>query len=176
MEFHKNIDCLCDPYDYDKSVIYGIQYSVVTDLATEPVDLAFFKQHSRIDYNIDDNLCEQYIIAARKYLEQWTQLSFGVKTMRLRALFLPKNYRMMFGLVDTITTPDYTNVGDIFKEGGTNLDLEYTTIGVMDETIKIAICRYAAGLYAIRENFTEGKMSQDLAKEMLNEYRNVTLF
>lgn len=175
MDYYKNIDILGGRVDSFAAT--GIQYNVVDDLVDEPVTTAFFKQHARIDFNTDDNLIEAYIKAARIYLEQWSQLSFGVKTISLTALTLPKNFRLMFGRVDTITTTGFTNVGDILKEGGEDVDIEYTTVGIINDTIRIAICRYAAGLYINRETITETKYSGDQkineAKEMVRPYMNV---
>jgi len=179
MDYYRNIDKLgC--YGSAPLVASGIQYSVVTDLTTEPVTLDFFKSHAHIDFASDDTLCSVYIKAARQELERWSQLSFGVKTMGLTALSLPTNYKLMFGKVDEVTTENFTNKGDILKEGGNDIDIEYTTIGTINDAIRIAICRYAAGLYINRETVTETKYSaqslQDEAKTMLNPYRNITLF
>ena len=179
MDYYKNVDKLgC--YGYDKLVASGIQYSVIEDLATEPVTLEFFKQHARIDFDTDDTLAAVYLKAARQELEQWSQLSFGVKTMGLTALSLPTNYKLMFGKVDEVTTPNFTNKGDILKEGGTDIDIEFTTKDWIDDAIRIAICRYASGLYVFRENVVESKYNyQDLmdeAQKMLNSYRNIILF
>lgn len=178
MDYFKNVDKLC--HDGSRQLTAkGVQYSVITDLATEPVTLAFFKDHARIDFDNDDTLCNVYIKAARLELERWSQLSFGVKTMGLTALSLPKNYRLMFGKVDTVTTTGFTNKGDILKEGGTDIDIEFTTLDWIDDVVRVAICRYAAGLYINRETVTETKFSaqslQDEAKAMLNPYRNITL-
>src|SRR6478609_6960140 len=178
-DFYKNCDKICNGVN-GQLYASGIQYSVIADLATEPVDLAFFKQHARIDFDTDDNLCAVYLKAARQELERWSQLSFGIKTMGLTALSLPTNYRLMFGKVDEVTTEGYTNKGDILKEGGTDIDIEYTTLGVIDDAIRIAICRYACGLYVFRENVVESKYNyqglMDEAQRMLNPYRNITLF
>lgn len=178
MDFYKNIDYL-DCVNGSDTSAKGIQYSVITDLAVEPVTLDFFKDHARIDFDTDDTLASVYLKAARQELERWSQLSFGVKTMRLTALQLPKNYRLMFGKVDTVTTTGYTNVGDILKEGGKDLTIEYTTLDWIDDAIRIAICRYAAGLYINRETVTESKFAastlQDEAKTMIKPYMNITL-
>jgi len=178
MDYYRNVDRLgC--INENPLTARGVQYNVVTDLATEPVTLEFFKQSARIDFDTDDTLCEVYIKAARQELERWSQLSFGVKTMRLTALQLPKNYRLMFGKVDTVTTTGYTNIGDILKEGGKDITVEYTTLDWIDDAIRIAICRYAAGLYINRETITETKFAasalQDEAKTMLHSYRNITI-
>ena len=178
MDYYRNFDCL---YWYeDATTITGIQYRVVTDLATEPVDIDFFKAHARIDFDTDDNLVEAYIKAARIELEQYTQKSFGVKTIGFRAREIPDNYRLMFGPVDEVTDPlaTYTTFGDLISPGGENIEIEYTTLGIINETIRIAICRYAAGLYIWRENLIETKYRyealMDEAKIMLNSYKNET--
>ena len=86
----------------------------------------------------------------------------------------------MFGKVDAVTTINYTNKGDILKEGGTDIYIEFTTKDWIDDCIKIAICRYAAGLYINRETVTNTQFSaqslQDEAKTMLQPYRNLTIF
>jgi len=179
MDYYKNIDKLgC--YGSVPLVASGVQYSVITDLATEPVTLDFFKQHARIDFDTDDTLASTYLKAARQELERWSQLSFGVKKIGLTALSLPKNYRLMFGKVDEVITANFTNKGDILKEGGTDIDIEFTTKDWIDDAIRIAICRYAAGLYINRETVNNTQFSaqslQDEAKTMLNPYRNITLF
>lgn len=161
-----------------------IQYDIITDLTTEPVTLDFFKAHARIDFTTDDTLITSYLKAARQELEQWSQLSFGVKTVGLKAKDLPDNYKLMYGKVDTVTTENYSNFGDVLLEGGETVDIEYTTKGTINETIKIAICRYAAGLYAIREhvrtdnngNAVNGISLQNEAKDMIRPYANITLF
>ena len=177
-DFYKNCDKICNGVN-GQLTASGIQYSVIEDLEEEPVTLDFFKQHARIDFDTDDTLAAVYLKAARQELERWSQLSFGVKTMGLIALSLPINYRLMFGKVDAVTTPEFTNKGDILREGGTDIDIEYTTLDWIDDAIRIAICRYAAGLYVSRENVTDTKFSaqalQDEAQRMLNPYRNITL-
>jgi len=179
MDYYKNADYYLTTTT-DEPTLYGVQYSVISDLATEPVDLNFFKQHAHIDFETDDNLLSSYLKAARQELEQFTQLSFGVKTIGLTALYLPKNYRLMYGKVDEVTTADFTNVGDILKEGGKDIDIEYTTTGIINETIKIAICKYAAGLYMFRENIVESKYNYkdllDESRKMVRAFGNITLF
>lgn len=178
MDYYKNSDYL--ETTTDEPLLYGVQYRVKTDLATEPVTVDFFKQYARIDFDTDDSLIVSYLKSARQELEQFSQLSFGVKTIILKALYLPKNYKLMFGYVNTITTAGYTNLGDIFIEGGKDIDIEYTTLGVLNDTIKIAICRYAAGLYVFRENLIETKFNykteMDESRKMIRGLSNITLF
>lgn len=179
MDYYLNIDKLGCFGSGSTLTASGVQYQIIGDLEEEPVTLEFFKEHARIDFDTDDTLCAVYIKASRQHLEKWSQLSFGVKTIGLTALSLPNNYRLMFGKVDTVLTDGFTNKGDILKEGGSDVDIEFTTKDWIDDTIRIAICRYAAGLYINRENITDTKFSgqllQDEAKAMIQPYRNITL-
>ena len=177
-------------YDCDKAgdvterPLEGVQYRIVTDLATEPVSIEFFKQHARIDFDTDDNLLEEYIKAARQELERYSQLSFGEKTIKLMALRLPKNYRLMFGPVNAITSPtDLTLFGDIVKDAnGEDVEITYTTSwtgqGGLPLAIKVAICQHAAGLYINRENVLTGMNAGtlfDQALKTMDRYKNVYL-
>lgn len=177
-DYYKNCDKICDGNGKHLTAS-GVQYQVIADLESEPIDLEFFKQHARIDFDTDDTLCEIYIKAARQALERWSQLSFGVKTIGLTAISLPTNYKLMFGKVDEIDTTGFTNKGDILKEGGTDIDIEFTTKDWIDDCIRVAIARYAAGLYINRETVTETKYSSqaliDEAKAMLQPYRNLII-
>lgn len=177
MDYYKNVDHLA--CNENRLIASGVQYQTITDLTVEPVTVDFFKEHARIDFDTDDNLVAVYLKSARQFLEQWSQLSFGVKTIGLTALSLPKNYKLMHGKVDTILTAGFTNVGDILKEGGTDIDIEFTTKDWIDDVVKVAICRYAAGLYVFRENIVDTKYvaqaGMDEAKRMLESYRNITL-
>lgn len=175
MDYYRNVDILGCPSD--SLGVVGVQYRTVVDLVSEPVTLEFFKSSARIDFDSDDTLCEAYIKAARMELERWGQISFGVKTIGLTAIELPKNYRLMFGPVDQVTTAGYSNTGDILKEGGRDIDIEYTTFGVINDVIRVAICRYGAGLYVNRENVQDtqyaSQIRQDEAKEMLRPFINL---
>lgn len=162
------------------STISGTQYRVITDNAPEPVTLEFFKKHARIDFDTDDELCTQYIKAARIVLEQYCQMTFKPKTMSLTALEIPCNYKLMYGPVNNIVTTGYTNIGDILKQGGKDVEIQYTTLGQQSEDVKIAICRMATGLYIFRENILESKYKSSLlydeAKKMVDPYKNLIWF
>jgi hypothetical protein len=162
--------------------VKGIQYKIVTDLLVEPVSLEFFKQHARIDFEMDDNLATSYIKAARQELEKYSQLSFGDRNMKLLAKELPKEFRLMYGPVLEITAPvdTYTLLGDIITSVDiqTNVTIEYTVswgaVG-LPESIKIAIAQTAAGLYASRENvLTEIAFGtlMNQSKTTLNQFKN----
>jgi hypothetical protein len=171
-----------DPQANIPKPVDGIQYRIVTDLENEPVTIEEFKQHARIDFDTDDNLITDYLKSARQELEQYSQLSFGNKTIKLLALRLPTNYRLMYGPVASITSPTgLTLFGDIVKDGnGEDVTIEYTTSwtgqGGLPLPIKIAICQYAAGLYMNRENILSGVSAStmlDQAKRTLDKYKNI---
>lgn len=153
----------------------GIQYQVLQDLAAEPVTVQFFKQHVRVDYAMDDNLLTSYLKSARQELEQYSQLSFGAKTIRLLALHLPNNYRLMYGPVTEIVDDKYELFGDIVKDaGGKEISFDFKTAWpLLPEAIKIAICQYAAGMYANRENIVSVTGSyMDQALRTMDRYKN----
>lgn len=179
MDFYKNADHFCKPYSHGVS---GIQYHVLEDLVLEPVDVSFFRKHARIDYNMDEALIRTYVAAARQELEQWAQLSFGRKVIHFQALNIPNNYRLMYGPVDTVDGAKHT--GDILQHGGGPVDITFTTKEDTTDLVRVAICRYATGLYEQRENYTtdyEGNVITasrliDEAKMMLQPIRNVTVW
>lgn len=190
MNYALNEDKLCNSNGFGSlrspsSAVQGISYTVVQDLPQEPVTVAFFKQHTRIDWNTEDALVESYLKSARQYLEKFSQLSFGAKTIRFRALKVPAKWKLMYGPYSAISTPDsgFTLFGDILLEGGENVDIELTTAWPdLPENICVAICKYAAGLYAFRENImvsingvphTFDQLYDEAEKMLLND-RNFT--
>lgn len=170
-------------------MIYNIQYHLITDSVAEPISVDYLKKHARIDFNTDDELLQDYITAARQELEAYCQKSFDVKTWRLTANYLPNHYKLMHGPVDTITAGDYTLTGDTVSSDTLcdnhikDVDLTYTTKGIVSGVIKVAVAKYATGLYAIREhiltdengNTVNAENRVNEAKEMLKSFRNVTL-
>lgn len=184
MDFYTNEDLFLCREDYaPSSPVQGISYEVVTDLATEPITTAFFKLHARIDYNVDDELIESYIKSARQYLEQWSQLSFGTKTIRFTALKVPAKWKLMFGPYTAIAGTDYTLFGkDILVEGGTEVDITLTSGWTLPEAVKIAIAKRAAGEFCIRENYVISDkgviqtpdMLYDEAQKLLMPFANIS--
>lgn len=179
MDYYRNVDHF--PKRPHKAEPMGISYERVEDLILEPVDIEFFKKHARIDFETDDNLARAYVTAARQALEEWTQRSFGVETWRFRALWVPENWHLMYGPIDQAIDPDVEIFNDLLLKAGRKVDITYTTKGVVDDAIRIAICRYAAGLYAIRENIfiddrgrpVVGAEYLDEAKEMIRTHKQI---
>ena len=183
MDFYKNEDKLRCDGRYSEPRARGLHYEVVTDMVTEPVTLSDFKQHSRIDYATDDALCLQYIKAARQYMEEFTQKSFGPKTMRLTYLSLPANFQLMYG---PVVSADVTVNGDYVAEAKLEAgSIEYEAgYDPLPDLLKVAIMKYAAGLYQIRENVAisdNGSVQDpitmiDDAEKLAMKYSNVTWF
>lgn len=182
------------------TVVESISYTVTEDLATEPIDVPFLKKQSRIDFNTDDQLLTSYIKAARQYLEGWSQLSFGPKTIRFMALKLPNKWDLVNGPYVSIDTAGTTfrlfgqtlikgttagNYRGRFRDELYEVDLTLTTGWPNDElpeAIKIAIAKQAAWLYISRESLVtsdEGAIQHheildDEAQKFLQPYRNIT--
>jgi hypothetical protein len=168
-------------------MIYNIQYHLITDSVAEPISVDYLKKHARIDFNTDDELLQDYITAARQELEAYCQKSFDVKTWRLTANYLPNHYKLMHGPVDEITVGDYTLIGDTVSSDTLcdghlkDVDLTFTTKGIVSSIVNVAVARYATGLYEQRGDMLtdengkviDGKLNE--AKQMLNGIRNITL-
>jgi hypothetical protein len=169
---------ICGSQEKNSNMIRGLQYYTVTDLTSEPVTLTFFKNHLRVDFDTDDLLLTNYLKSARMDLEKYSQLSFGEKRMKVMALEMPKNFRLMHGPVQSIIDDKYTLFGDIVTDAnGNNIEFEFITgwVPELPEPIKIAICQYGAGLYINRENILSGISANtyiDQAKRTLDHYKN----
>lgn len=182
--FYKNSDKLSNNSNINRRV-KGVEYHFITDLATEPVTLEDFKKHSRIDWNLDDSLCEKYIKASRQHLEKVAQLSFGERTVQMTALEMVDNWKVMYGPVDTVKPPHNKFGKDIItNSGGRNVTIEYTTkwVGGLPIDIEVAIMRYAAYLYAVREsivltdkgNIIDLDGMKDDAEKTVKKWGNIT--
>lgn len=196
-DFYKNSDYYgCDTIasrgfcriGQSRPAVEGVEYMVLQDLTQEPVTLDDFKMHARVDFNTDDSLLTFYLKSARQYLEQWSQLSFGIKTIRFTAIRVPDKWRLMHGPYTAVNNPDVTisgAKGDILLNGGTEVDIELTSgwpNNLLPDAIKVAICKRAAGDYIVRENLIisdKGTLQSpeqyyDEAQKILLPYRNVT--
>lgn len=174
-------------------MIYNIQYHLMQDLASEPIDISYFKKHARIDFNTDDELLQDSIVAARQELEEWSGLSFGEKTWRLTADYVPNRYKLSHGPIASIIEDEYVLLGDTVSSNVlvdnhiANVDLTFTTKPLHETKFsyvaKIAVARYAAGLYAIREHIVtddkgnpiNGQNLVNEAQESLRKFKEVVL-
>lgn len=174
MDYYRNAD-YCEfglpRYDCNPSTS-GLQYSFTDESEyDEPVTIEDFKNHAYIDADTDDNLLELYLKAARIDVENYLQQSLGIRTITLLALRLPKNYRLPWGPVESIDTAGYTLFGDILKEGGTDVEIEYTTnASLVNDSIRQAIYKRGFDYY---ENRGSAGPMPDIVKMILNPYRRV---
>lgn len=172
MDYYRNIDHFCYPKRNTKPM--GLSYMRLKDLEEEPVSLEFFKAHARIDFEADDTLSQHYITAARQYLETWTQRSFGVEEWRLQAHWLPEDFHIMYGPIDEVLTGQEIFNDRLKSSINEDVTIDYRTNGIINDTIKVAIARYAAGLYAIRENiFINDKGNPIVADDYIDEAKKM---
>ena len=180
MDYYKNADyCEFGLPSYNcHPVTSGLQYSFIDeDNYVEPWNLQEFKDHGYIDADTDDNLISLYLKAARIDVENYLQKSLGIRTIQLLALRLPKNYRIPWGPVESIATAGFTLFGDILKEGGEDVTIEYTTnASLVTDSIKQAIYKQAFNYYENRDSnlmTNQGTSLESVTKAILNPYRSI---
>ena len=173
-------------YDYNEDMLVNIlptyQYKGASGLQVtftseedyvEPYDLEDFKDYSRIDFDTDDNLIELFLKSARQNIEQYLQKSLGIRTINLIALNLPKNYKLPFGPIESITTEGYNLFGDLLKEGGKEINITYVSnASLVNEAIKQAIYRQAYHYYENREANTKPDLLNEV-KLLVNPYKRI---
>lgn len=176
-----NFDQNCDQINwtglpvYERSATQGLQITYDPDLDAEPYDADEFKLFARIDFDTDDNLIDLFLKAARIDIERYLQKSLGVRTITLTAINLPKNFRLPWGPVESVSTTGFTAVGDILKEGGKDIEVEYVSnASLVNDTIKTAIYRQALNYYENRDRFSQLQgVIIDEVKLALYPFKNV---
>jgi uncharacterized phiE125 gp8 family phage protein len=89
-----------------------MEYRITTDLVIEPVTLAEAKAQIVADYTIDDTLITNKIKTARQWLENYTGLAFGEKTIRAYYDFLDTDFSLPIGpIIGDITSVTRTVSG-----------------------------------------------------------------
>src|SRR5690606_17853393 len=175
MDYYKNADKLCHEYPRHRR-LRGVSYKVISeDDFVEPVTAGEFKQYAYIDFATDDTLLPSILKASRQQAEKWLQKSLGIKTIRLMALECPDNFHVMYG---PVADGDARFFGDILKEGGFNLSIDFVTdASLVNDDIKQAIMAQAFYIYQNRDRFRADSSVvnvHDTFKEKLAPYRNVT--
>jgi hypothetical protein len=139
----------------------------------EPYNVEDFKDYARIDFDTDDNLIALFLKSARLNIEQYLQKSLGVRTIRLLALHLPKNYKLPYGPIQSITTAGYTLFGDLLKEDGKDIDITYVTnASLVNDAITQAIYRQAYHYYEYREESSKPNLLNEV-KLLVNPYKRI---
>ena len=163
---------------YQKSGTQGLQISFTSETSyVEPYSLSDFKDFARIDFDTDDNLLSLFLKASRIDIERYLQKSLGIRTITLSALRLPTNFYLPYGPVQSISTTGFTKVGDILKEGGTDIEVEYVSnASLVNDSIKTAIYMQSLNYYDNREKYSESGMQGvliDDVKKILQPFRKV---
>ena len=159
-------------YDYQGAT--GLQVTFTSEASyVEPYNVNDFKDYATIDFDTDDNLILLFLKSARQNIEQYMQKSLGVRTIRLIALHLPKNYKLPYGPIQSITTAGYNLFGDLLKEGGKDIDITYVTnASLVNDAIKQAIYRQAYHYYEFREEGSKANLLNEV-KLLVNPYRRI---
>ena len=177
MDYFNNSDLLCgDEFGLPRYDTYpatsGLHISFKSEASyVEPVTVVEFKDHAYIDADTDDSLLALYLKAARIDVENYLQKSLGVRTIEIKALRLPKNYRLPWSPVQSITTSGYTLFGDLLVEGGEEITIEYVTnSSLVNDSIKQAIYKRAFDYY---ENRGSAGELPNIVKMILNPFRRM---
>lgn len=182
MDYFNNSDILDDTFGLPRyqtyPVLSGLQYTFTDESEyVEPWDLEEFKDHAYIDADTDDNLLSLYLKSARIDVENYLQRSLGVRTITLLAMRLPKNYKLPWGPVESVSTTGFTLFGDILKEGGEEVTVEYVTNdSLVNDSIRQAIYKQAFNYYENRDKYKDPKFAGGLIDEVkmiLAPYRRV---
>jgi hypothetical protein len=159
-------------YEYQGAT--GLQVTFTSEANyVEPYNVEDFKDYARIDFDTDDNLIALFLKSARQNIEQYMQKSLGIRTINLIALHLPKNYKLPYGPIQSITTAGYTLFGDLLKEGGKDINITYVTnASLVNDAIKQAIYRQAYHYYEYREANSKPDLLSEV-KLLVNPYRRI---
>ena len=159
---------------YEYKGASGLQVTFTDEeLYVEPYDIEDFKDYAKIDFDTDDNLIELFLKSARQNIEQYLQKSLGIRTISLIALHLPKNFKLPFGPIEAIITEGFNLFGDLLKEGGKYIEIEYeTNASLVNDAIIQAIYRQAYHYYENREaEFNPNLVSE--VKLLLSPYKRI---
>lgn len=146
---------------------YIQEIEVTTDLVAEPVSLTEAKAWMKISFSDDDLIIDGLIATARRILEGFTGLSFGVKTLTAYMCVEDKWMDLPYGPVSAITSvtridgigstdvlvagSDYELVGRrvIMNQSG-EFKIIYTTSFNVPDSLKTDIKKLVAYMYQNR--------------------------
>ena len=178
MDYYRNFDHI-DRCHHHPNRVSGLQVKFIDESDyIDPYDIEDFKDFARIDYDTDDALLNTLLKSATTEIERYLQKSLGIRTIRLTAINLPKDYVLPYGPVSEILTDGFTHVGDIMKEGGEDITVDYLTdASIVNATVIHAIYRQAYSAYENREKYLDGNreigMIVNEVKMMLQPYKRM---
>ena len=148
------------------------QYTVVTDLAQEPITLQMAKDFLGIDFNDFDSLITVLITSARRASERVTGKAYGPKVIKVTG----NQYVDSTGKIARVfpVTPFVSN--RVWYGENENIDYKYNA-GFVDcpEDLKIAILMRVATGFAVRENGMTTAMNATVNASIITERQYVTL-
>lgn len=157
----------------------------LTDVGSEPVDAAEFKEHARITE--DDDYIAGLLTAARQSIEKYCGISIVDKEVVLHVKNVTNDYELPYGPVKSITTAVDTEDEAIeYETGGIDyktissehsfMNIAYTTgFDEVPGDLKLAIKKQALWDYEHRgdnDDKVQGLCPE--AKRIANQYRRIT--
>ena len=184
MDFYKNADKWGDE-------IPPLSYNQITDYykgsVTEPITLSELKEYCKITNSSDDALLTALISAAREICENYSNRSFGQRSMIAWINNHNGGTYLPFGPVNSITSVedkdgnsvDYTTLGSKFMQIATPrgiLKVEYSAgYNNLEEVFKTAIKAQALFMYENRGDAQLDTLqgTSPIAQVILNPFRRV---
>lgn len=168
-----------------------MEIKIVTDISVEPVTLQEAKDYLRISNDAENSLIQELITSARQRLEKFTNLSFGVKTLKCRWDYVngwveipyQPNAVISACVNDANVALTYETKGLEYKylycNNATGVTITYTAgFTTLPKALKVAILKEVSTSYENRENYyiegTFNELSND-AKRMAQSYSRNTL-
>lgn len=178
-----------------------LEHEVISDLSDEPVALDDLKRHLNMlfdtagshEFNDDDIYLSGLLKAARRALENYTGISFGLKTIvayldnsrgsieipygPFRSIEYMKNVN-----AELIESDDYTLRGSRFKKiispSYDYIEVKYTAgLEELPEDLKHSILTMAAALYKYRGDHSEAEAGRwyMMALELASPYKRTSM-
>lgn len=145
------------------------QIKVDSVTGTSPISLSDAKSYIRIDTDEDDDLITRMIAAAISYCENHLSRDIISKTRSYFISQAAERFSLPYAPIDSVQSVKSNNSNITYETIGLN-DLEiklnqsytdnvltaYTTLGMADEAIKLAILQLTSTYYDNRADFVEG--------------------
>ena len=168
-----------------------MEVQIIEDIETEPVTVAEARDYLRITTTAEDSLIAEMITDARERLEKFTNLSFGVKTLKCRWDYVngwveipyQPNAVISACVNDANVALTYETKGLEYKylycNNATGVTITYTAgFTTLPKALKEAILKEVSTSYENRENYyiegTFNEVSND-AKRLAQSYSRNTL-
>jgi uncharacterized phiE125 gp8 family phage protein len=136
----------------------NLQVRIKTDLTTEPVTSTEAKLFCKVTGTAEDDLFTILIKSARQALEEYTQSSFGEKTIYATWVTMPEDYLFELPYGPIISVNKVYWIDEEGTEEEATLNSDYWVYGDQDAVVKLSTY-WTAGLKAtstVRIEYTAG--------------------